>query len=123
MRSETSYLHGYTDEYAPIFESTHTAFRVIFKNMNYNKTDTTVNETVHDAVHDTDHDENKDDKIRKLIDFCAVSRSRDEMQSFVGVTHRGHFRTAYLKPLLEKGQLKMTLPDKPSSHHQRYIKA
>jgi len=36
MQAETSSLHGYTDEYAPTFKSTATAFRVVFKNMNYN---------------------------------------------------------------------------------------
>jgi len=32
----TVYLFGYTEEYAPEFKSTSTAFHVIFKNLNYN---------------------------------------------------------------------------------------
>ena len=35
IRVETSYLHGYTEKYAPEFRSTPTAFHVILKNMNY----------------------------------------------------------------------------------------
>jgi len=37
IRTETSYLYGYTEEHAPEFHSTPTAFHVILKNMNYNK--------------------------------------------------------------------------------------
>ena len=123
IRLETSYLHGYTDEYAPKFRSTNTAFHVILRNMNYNADTTTVQVTIQDAIHDTIHDESKEDKTKNLIEFCAVARSRDEMQMHLGISNRGHFRTAYLKPLLDSGKLKMTLPDKPSSHHQKYIKA
>jgi ATP-dependent DNA helicase RecG len=37
IRSETASLYGYTDEYAPLFISTPTAFHVILKNMNYGR--------------------------------------------------------------------------------------
>jgi ATP-dependent DNA helicase RecG len=45
------------------------------------------------------------------------------MQTYLGITNRGHFRATYLKPLLDSGRLRMTLPDKPSSHHQKYVAA
>jgi ATP-dependent DNA helicase RecG len=35
IRNETAYLYGYTDEFAPMFKSTRTAFHVTLKNMNY----------------------------------------------------------------------------------------
>ena len=75
------------------------------------------------TIHDANHDNEQNDRNKRLIEFCGVARSRDEMQTFLGITNRGHFRTAMLKPLLESGELKMALPDKPSSHNQRYIKA
>ena len=43
--SETANLYGYTDEYAPKFVSTPTAFHVILRNMNYGKAISTHNET------------------------------------------------------------------------------
>ena len=43
--------------------------------------------------------------------------------SFMALENREHFRKTYLKPLLESGQLKMTIPDKPKSKNQKYIKA
>jgi ATP-dependent DNA helicase RecG len=117
IRTETSYLHGYTNEFAPQFISTPTAFHVIFRNMNYGVGTTTVHETIHETVHDG----RKEKKIDELLSFCSFARSRDEMQAFWAISNRGHFRTAYLKPLLDSGKLKMVLPNKPSSHNQKYI--
>jgi ATP-dependent DNA helicase RecG len=121
IRMETSYLHGYTDEFAPQFLSTPTAFHVIFKNMNYGTDTETVHDSVHETVHDADDVGHKEKKLAELLAFCAVARSRDEMQAFSGISHRGYFRKTYLKPLLDSGKLKMTIPDKPSSHNQKYV--
>ena len=33
-----------------------------------------------------------------------------------------HFRTIILKPLLDKGLLELTIPDKPTSSKQKYRK-
>jgi ATP-dependent DNA helicase RecG len=48
---------------------------------------------------------------------------RDEMQHHLGITNGGYFRTNILKPLLEFGQLAMTIPDKPNSLNQKYVRA
>jgi len=37
------------------------------------------------------------------------------------LTDRKHFRRRYLNPLLESGQLRMTMPNKPRSSLQKYI--
>jgi len=52
-----------------------------------------------------------------------VPRTREEMQSFIGIETREYFRREIVKPLLESGKLKMTIPDKPNSRNQKYVKA
>ena len=63
------------------------------------------------------------DRAEKIIEFCAEPKSREEIQLFVGIAHREHFRAKILKPLLDSGKLKMTIPDKPNSRNQKYVKA
>lgn len=58
--------------------------------------------------------------IRDLIQFCSVPRSRKEMQEFMGLAGRRNFSEKYIKPLLEMGKIKMTIPDKPNSGNQKY---
>lgn len=63
------------------------------------------------------------DRTEKLLDFCSVPRSREEMQRFCGIATREYFRKHILKPLLDSGKLKRTVPGKPNSKKQKYIKA
>ena len=70
--------------------------------------------TNHVTVHDV--------RVDDLIEFYSTPRTREEMQEYLGITNRGHFRTNILKPLLESGHLKMTIPDKPNSRNQKYVK-
>ncbi|MDR0380892.1 MAG: AAA family ATPase, partial [Oscillospiraceae bacterium] len=116
IREETSNLYGYTDDYAPKFESTPTTFFVILRNMNYGDLDGATNQV-------TVQDNNQDERLRSLLEFCAIARTRDEMQHHLGITNRGYFRTNILKPLLESGRLVMTVPDKPNSRNQKYVRA
>lgn len=116
--SETEKLPGYTAQLKPEFYSTPSDFRVVLKNANYIMSGTTTHDTTHDATHDNTHD-----KQMKLIEFCSEPKTRDEMQTFINISNRSYFNKAYLKPLVESGQLKMTLPDKPKSKNQKYVKA
>lgn len=43
------------------------------------------------------------------------------MMNFLQMKHNPTFRVNYLNPLLEKGILIMTLPDKPNSKYQKYV--
>ncbi len=63
------------------------------------------------------------DKTSALIDFFSSARTRTEMQSFCDIANREYFRKSILKPLLESGKIKMTIPEKPNSKNQKYIKA
>ena len=98
-------------------------FRVILRNVNYNLSGSPVHETIHDATHDAIHDSSISTRQKQLLDFCVQARSRDEMQTYIGISNRSHFSKFYLKPLLVSGALHMTLPDKPKSKNQKYIAA
>lgn len=62
-------------------------------------------------------------KLRGLLDFCVVPRTRKEMQDFCGIKTEKYFREKIIKPMLTEGLLKRTIPDKPNSRNQKYIKA
>ena len=74
--------------------------------------------TTPDTTHDGKQEATQEDK---LIVFCEVERSRQEMMDFLGLVNRRHFGEKYMKPLLQSGRLRMTLPDKPQSKNQKYI--
>ena len=114
--NETSKLPGYNDSLKPEFYSTPTSFTVIIKNMNYPTTNT------HDNTHVTVQD-GMQDKFLSLIEFCSIPRTRNEMQEYLGLKNREYFRKSILVPLINEGKLKLTIPDKPTSKNQKYIKA
>lgn len=69
-------------------------------------------------MHVTTHVE----RTAQLLEFCAEPRTRDEMQQFIEITNREYFRKTILKPLLDSEKLKMTIPYKPKSTKQKYVK-
>jgi ATP-dependent DNA helicase RecG len=113
IRNETAELYGYTSDRAPEFESTPTAFHVTLKNMNYGN-------LVGDL--EGNHQDTHQDKLNALVEYCSEPKTRDEMQQFIGLTDRGHFRKTILNPLLESKRLVMTVPNKPNSRNQKYVR-
>ena len=83
--------------------------------MNYNLDGATIQVAIQVTI--------QDKRQNELVAFCAEARTREEMQTFIGIANRSHFRKTYLNPLLEAGRLKMTIPDKPNSKNQKYVKA
>ena len=61
-------------------------------------------------------------KEKAILDFCSIPRSRAELIEFTGKS-RTYTMISLVAPLVSAGKLKMTLPDKPKSSKQRYIKA
>lgn len=61
------------------------------------------------------------DREKKILDFCIVPRSRAEIQEHIGIANRGYFRTEILEPLLKRGKLARTIPEKPNSQNQKYV--
>jgi len=85
----------------PVFEVRHGEFKVTMKNTIFRENSTSEN---------------------AILDFCTVPRSRAELVAFTGKS-RTYTMSNLIKPLLTSGKLKMTLPEKPKSSKQRFVKA
>ncbi len=57
----------------------------------------------------------------QVLNFCQEPRKSKEIQELVGIKHRETFRDNYLLPIIDKGWLAMTIPEKPQSSKQRYV--
>lgn len=79
--------------------------------------------TIQDTIQETIQDTIQDGTVDRLLEFCTTEKNRKEMQLFLGISNRSYFNEKYLKPLLKSGKLKMTIPDKPTSRYQKYIKS
>lgn len=58
-----------------------------------------------------------------LLHFCTVPRTRQEIAKFLGIKSVPYAVTTYVTPLVEKGLITLSLPEKPRSPKQRYIAA
>ncbi|MDE0448109.1 MAG: putative DNA binding domain-containing protein [Spirochaetaceae bacterium] len=58
--------------------------------------------------------------VETLLAVLKHEMGRAQLQSALRLAHRDHFTASYLRPALEAGLIEMTLPDKPTSRHQRY---
>ena len=86
---------------APIFSVIHGEFKVVMKNGYYT-----------DGLNLSD----------SIIEFCSVPRTREELTSFIGKS-RSYVMNKIIYPMVEEGKLKMTVPDSPKSHSQKFYKA
>ena len=115
--SETEKLPGYTEDLHPVFHSSTTDFRVMLKNVNYNMVTESQDESqVEGQV------KGQVDTFDVLIDFCSIPRTRAEMMELTPIQSVTYFRKTFLIPLLESGKIKMTIPEKPNSKNQKYVK-
>lgn len=85
----------------PIFSVSHGEFKVVMKNGLYKESATT-----EDAI----------------LEFCSVPRTRAELIEFTGKS-RTHTMINIIGPLVSAGKIKLTLPDKPKSSKQKYVRA
>ena len=90
---------------APVFSVAHGEFKVEFKNNIFQ------NEQVPDRANMAD----------AVIEFCETPRSREELIGFTGKS-RYYTMSAIIKPLIDQGKLKLTIPEKPKTPKQKYVK-
>lgn len=99
----------------PIFKNEREDFVVTFYNGEYPE------------LYPNELKENKkiQDKKQKNIDeilrICKEPKSVKEIIEELNYKSASAFRRDYIKPLIENGLLRMTIPDKPSSRKQKYI--
>ena len=86
---------------APNFSVIHGEFKVIMRNGYLNNSGSMEN---------------------SILDFCEIPRSRAELIEFTGKS-RNYVLKQLIAPLVECGKLKLTMPDKPKSSNQKYVKA
>lgn len=62
--------------------------------------------------------------VRKMLEIMEYDTpyTRKTLMEKLGLKSRDGFRRNYLQPALEMNLIQMTLPDKPNSRNQRYIK-
>ncbi len=77
-------------------------------------------DTTQDMTQDTTQDTTQD-ICQRILSFCIVPRSKQEILTFCGYKSKKRFTQHYVAPLLESGKLKMTIPDKPKSKNQKYV--
>ena len=63
------------------------------------------------------------ERTKRILEFCQTPKNREEIQEFLGLKDREHFRSEILNPLLEQGLLHPTIPDKLTSPKQKYYSA
>lgn len=90
---------------APVFEVRRGEFTVVFRNDKYK----------------SNLSEKNGDSAKDIVEFCSIPRSREELQKFTGFS-RYYTMAKIVQPLIDSGELIMTMPDKPKSVKQRYVK-
>ncbi len=93
----------------------------LFVEFMLNMIDETLEEVLNSVSKET---RNISDGVNRLLDIMDedISLSANEIMERLGIKSKETLRSTYLNPALENGLIKMTLPDKPNSKNQRYIK-
>ena len=63
----------------------------------------------------------KSPQERLILEFCVEEKSLKEIVDYFGYKDVKNFRKNYIKPLLETGRIKMTIPNQPKNRNQKYI--
>ena len=67
------------------------------------------------------HEKSVADIERSILTFCKKPKSRKEIHEYISQFSKSNIIKSYINPLLKKGKLIMTIPDKPHSKNQKYI--
>lgn len=86
---------------APAFSVEHGEFKVIMRNSYYSES-----MSVSDSI----------------VEYCAKPRSRSELVAFTGKS-RTYTMSQMVQPLVDDGRIRLTMPEKPKSSKQRYVKS
>lgn len=67
---------------------------------------------------------NISDQVNRLLEVMEpdIPLSANEIMDRLGIKSKETLRATYLNPAIDNGLIKMTLPDKPNSKNQKYVK-
>ena len=76
------------------------------------------------SLHMNEENEQFSETVRKMLEIMEYDTpyTRKTLMEKLGLKSRDGFRRNYLQPALEMNLIQMTLPDKPNSRNQRYMK-
>ena len=66
------------------------------------------------------HEKSVADIEKSILTFCKKPKSRKEIHEYISQFSKSNIIKSYINPLLKKGKLIMTIPDKPHSKNQKY---
>ncbi|MEG2222612.1 MAG: ATP-binding protein [Oscillospiraceae bacterium] len=64
-----------------------------------------------------------DTTAERLLHFCQMPRTRQEIAAFLGIKSVPYAIRAHVMPLVEQGLIRLSVPDRPRSSKQRYTAA
>lgn len=60
---------------------------------------------------------------KQLLEFCRTPRTRAEIVAYLNIASAAYALRRYLDPLLQSGAIRMTIPERPRCHSQRFVTA
>ena len=84
-----------------------------------------INEVLDEVIVNTQNESRHiSEQVNKLLQVMEddIPYSANELLTLLNIKSKETLRASYLNPALENGLIKMTLPDKPNSKNQKYIK-
>ena len=84
-----------------------------------------LNEVLDEVIVNTQNESRHiSEQVNKLLQVMEddIPYSANELLTLLNIKSKETLRASYLNPALENGLIKMTLPDKPNSKNQKYIK-
>ena len=84
-----------------------------------------INEVLDEVIVNTQNESRHiSEQVNKLLQVMEddIPYSANELLTLLNIRSKETLRASYLNPALENGLIKMTLPDKPNSKNQKYIK-
>ena len=84
-----------------------------------------IDETLEEALNNIRKEsKNISDQVNKLLEIMEydIPLSANEIMTRLGIKSKETLRASYLNPALENGLIKRTIPDKPNSKNQKYVK-
>ena len=84
-----------------------------------------IDETLDDILQSVEKEsKNISDQVNRLLEIMepGIPYSANELMRELQIKTKETLRGSYLNPAMENGLIRMTLPDKPNSKNQRYIR-